>query len=348
MTNFYIQTLKVVALTIVLFASEASHGNPMIAGRWMLTITPSSGAPLEGVLAIEQSSNSWRAYVEGGPAPIDIDGESLTIAIDSRDIRGFPFFMNLRGALSDDELSGEYVIDSKAKVNVSGGRWSAVRYRETPVDPDAAPVDMTGIWTPLPGRDLRKYTMDLTESAQAWLDGYLEHYDQPNVRCASPGITAMVAWGAYPFEILASDNRLTFLYEFDSEVRRVFLDGQEAPEYLPHSGMGFSNGQWNGDQLHVTTTHLSQNIRDFRGEPVSEDAVLKEVYSLSEDGSTLKATITLHDPGNYERPPVRRRAWTRKPSTQMFPNECDPDSFYRQMYNEGLLDMYFDRSRRRF
>ena len=34
--------------------------------------------------------------------------------------------------------------------------------------------------------------------------------------------------------------------------------------------------------------------------------------------------------------------------SQIFPNECDPDSFYRQMYNEDLLDMYFERSRRRF
>ena len=69
---------------------------------------------------------------------------------------------------------------------------------------------------------------------------------------------------------------------------------------------------------------------------------------LSADGQTLSAVITLHDPENYRRPPVRRRAWTRNPDTWIFPNECDPDSFFRQMYNEQLLDMYFDRSRRRF
>ena len=55
--------------------------------------------------------------------------------------------------------------------------------------------------------------MALTPAAQAWHDGYLMHYDQPNVRCISPGIVAMVAWGGYPFEVLESDQRLTFLYE---------------------------------------------------------------------------------------------------------------------------------------
>jgi len=190
--------------------------------------------------------------------------------------------------------------------------------------------------------------MDLTPAAETWHAEYMMHYDQPNVRCVSPGITAMVAWGAYPFEILASEDRLTFIYEFDSEVRRVFLDGRNPPEFYPHSGMGFSTGQWQGSEFVVTTTLLSQNTRDFRGEPISEQARLEEVYTLSEDGQTMTAVITLHDPDNYKRPPIRRRAWTRSADTRMYPNECDPDSFFRQMYNENLLDMYFERSRRRF
>lgn len=57
--------------------------------------------------------------------------------------------------------------------------------------------------------------------------------------------------------------------------------------------------------------------------------------------------LELHDPENYKQPPVRRRMSTRNPDTEIFPYECDPDSFYRQMYNERQLDMYFERSRRR-
>jgi len=44
---------------------------------------------------------------------------------------------------------------------------------------------------------------------------------------------------------------------------------------------------------------------------------------------------------------VRRRHWVRDPGIEIYPYECDPDSFYRQMYNEGKLDMYFERSKRR-
>ena len=73
-----------------------------------------------------------------------------------------------------------------------------------------------------PGIDFRKYSMDMTESAKEWYGGYVMHYDQPNVRCVSVEIVATVAWGAYPFEIVTSKDRLTYLYEVVSKVRRVF------------------------------------------------------------------------------------------------------------------------------
>lgn len=334
-------------LLIVLLAAGVAAADPALEGSWMLELS-SDRAPIEGLLQIERSSKSWQAWVEGGPVPIHVDGGVVTLKIDTRDLRGFVFYLNLEGRLHGDSMSGSYSIESETRVNASPGSWTAVRHtpKTRPTEPD--PVDMTGTWTAAPGRDFRKYSMDLTPAASEWHAGYLMHYDQPNVRCVSPGITAMVAWGAYPFEILESPDRLTFIYEFDSEVRRIYLDERKPPDYYPHSGMGFSTARWEGSDLVVETTHLSPNTRDFRGEPVSANARLEEVYSLSEDRQTLSAVITLHDPENYRRPPIRRRAWTRNPDTLIFPNECDPDSFFRQMYNEQLLDMYFERSRRRF
>lgn len=338
---------RILTLPALAFVGLAAHANPALEGDWMIELKP-SGPPITGLLELERDGDDWNGFVEGGPVPVNVDGDQIDILIDTRDLRGFIFFMRLKGELRDGELTGRYTVESEAKVNASDGSWSASRYEPTARSDEPRPVDLSGIWTPAPGRDFRKYIMDLTPAAEAWHADYLMHYDQPNVRCASPGITAMVAWGAYPFEILESDERLTFIYEFDSEVRRIFLDSREPPEFFPHSGMGFSTGHWEGSELVVETRLLSQNTRDFRGEPVSEQARLEEVYTLSEDGQTMTAVITLHDPDNYKRPPIRRRAWTRKAGTEMYPNECDPDSFYRQMYNEGLLDMYFERSRRRF
>ena len=137
----------------------------------------------------------------------------------------------------------------------------------------------------------------------------------------------MVAWGGYPMEILASENRLTFIYEVESEVRRIFLDGKSPPEFYPTSAMGWSNGHWDGSDLVIDTQLIEGNVRDFRGEPVSDGARMRERYSLSEDGTTLSAVIHLIDPDNYRHPPIRRRQWVRKPDVEIYPWECDPDFF---------------------
>ena len=74
---------------------------------------------------------------------------------------------------------------------------------------------------------------------------------------------------------------------------------------------------------------------------------MHERYSISEDGNTLSAIMTLLDPDTYKHPTIRRRKWVKNPTPEISPYECDPDSFYRQMYNENKLDMYFERSHRR-
>ncbi|MCH8073356.1 MAG: hypothetical protein IIA09_15560, partial [Proteobacteria bacterium] len=86
----------------------------------------------------------------------------------------------------------------------------------------------------------------------------------------------------------------------------------------------------------------------FRGELISENARIEERYELSEDGNTLTLVVTVHDPENYSRPPVRRRKWIRDDTAEIFPYTCDPDSFYLPMYEDGEMDMYIERTDKRF
>ena len=337
------ESARLLAL-FVLAGSASAQTSP--AGDWMLELT-GDGPTIIGHLSLQQVDGEWLGHVEGGPAAIRIDGNAIELIVDSRDLQGFIFNRVLSGRFDAAEMSGNFVIDGATYGEQPGGQWTAIRQPAARPPAPPAPVDLGGTWKPAPGVDFRKYSMDLTESAQRWFDGYLMHYDQPNVRCVSPGIVAMVAWGGYPMEILVSEERLTFLYEVESEVRRIFLDDRDPPDYFLTSPMGWSNGHWDGNDLVIETQLIEGNVRDFRGEPVSDGARMHERYSLSEDGNTLSAVITLIDEQNYRVPPVRRRQWTRSPGTVIYPYECDPDSFYRQMYNEGKIDMYFERSKRR-
>ena len=349
-------------LILIMLLSSPGFAQHSIEGEWMLELNGAKaqigdsiviGAPIGtrpsivGKLSLKKLGEKWIGHVEGGPVTVNIEGNSIEILVDSRDLAGFVFIRHLRGEYSDQTMAGTFTIEGATEVPEPGGIWTAVRKLPENINLPPTPVDMTGIWTPAPGMDFRKYSMDLTDKAKLWHKDYINHYDQPNVRCVSPGIVAIVAWGAYPFEILESNNRLTFLYEVDSEVRRIFMNDKQPPEYYLPSAMGFSNGYWNGSNLIIETQLLEGNVRDFRGEPISEGAKMHEIYSLSTDGKTLTAVIKLLDSKNYNQPPIRRRKWVRNPNTEIYPYECDPDSFFRQMYNEKKLDMYFGRSYRR-
>ena len=236
------------------------------AGCWSFDVPP---ADLYAALDLEPAGADWAAHVEGGPVPVKIDGDAIEIVIDSRDTAGFVFERRLAGRRNGDVIEGELTVVGDAASAENGSTWTA---RRAVAEPGAAaaprPVDLSGTWVPAAGADIRKFAMDLTPAAQAWLDDYQVDLDQPNMRCVSPGLVAMIAWAAYPSEWLVDDERITIIYEIEDSVRRVYLDGREPPASFPPSPMGFSNAHWEGSTLVIETRLLSFNVRDFRGKPI--------------------------------------------------------------------------------
>lgn len=336
-------------LLALVVSASAFAAETDFAGDWMLYLTDDDRT-LVGRLEFESENGRLAAWLEGGPVRFEIDGNAITLWADSRDVRGFVFDRKLTGTLQENTMSGRYTQEGAAAQKEEGGPWRAERVADqsepqAPAPPD--PVDLSGTWTATQELDFRKYTMALTDAGEAWLQQYLPYYDQPDVRCTSIGLPALVTY-SFPFEVVASANRLTFIYEYQSRVRRVWLDGRAPSDAMPPSRMGHSNGYWDGSTLVVETKLLDRTVRDFRGELISENARIVERYTLEDDGKTLSAVITVHDPEYYERPPVRRRQWIRNNEAEIFPYTCDPDSFYLTMYEDGELEMYIERADKRF
>jgi hypothetical protein len=338
-------------VALIAFSMQAAFADDGFAGEWMLTINAPGVVPYEGLLEISQHGGTWVAYIENGPAPIKIDGNSIELTLDTRDRQGFQFERLLQGTLEDGEMSGVMhsvgILKTAAEYGEDGSRWTAVRTASIPPrTSDHTIEDFEGIWVGIRGVDLRKYTMDLTPSAKEWYEGYDARMDEPQKRCVSPGLIATTTW-IFPFEIIVSENRLTMIYEVFGLSRRVFMNQTEMPEFYPESSMGYSQGRMENGELVIETTLLSANTRDFNGEPVGENTRVVERYFLSNDGNRLNMIMEQHDPDNYHRPPIRRRAWDKDMSALIFPFECDPDSFFRQLYEEGRMQEYIDRSYRR-
>jgi hypothetical protein len=335
-----------VLTTLALDRTLAAEANNKFVGRWMLTLKEPAG-DLQGLLDIRTEGGKLVGRVEGGPIKLTINGNSIQMIVDSRDAGARMFDRTLTGTLENGQLAGTYVSNEVGRAKVPPRTWRALPFvEEKTSERKPQPVDLSGVWSPTSLADMRKYSMDLTPAAEAWVKNYDPELDQPALRCVSPGVVALFGW-VYPFEIVQTKNEVIFFYEGYGQVRRVYTDGRKHPENHPESRMGHSVGRWDGSTFVVETTLLQPNIRDFRGEPLSSDARVVERYSLSEDGKLLSGVLTVHDPANYREPPIRRVVRRRDTATQILPYECDPDSFFRQLYEDKQMDEYMKRHDRR-
>ena len=295
-----------------LFLAQTAFAQTNAIGQWRVTVDAPGIVPYEAQLEIEYRGEDIVAWVENGPAPIKIDGNRIEVRVDARDRQGFRFTRVFIGEFAEDSMEGtvytEGILETAAEYGEDKSPWSALRTRIIPARDSGkySLADFHGTWAGVRGRDLRKYSMDLTDKGKAWLDAYDARMDEPQKRCVSPGLVAAVTW-IFPFELLVSE------------------DGE----------------------LTIETSLLAASTRDFNGEPVSENTRIVERYYLSNDGRRLNLEMRMHDPENYNRPPIRRRAWDRNDESLIFPFECDPDSFFRQLYDEGRMQEYIDRSHMR-
>jgi hypothetical protein len=326
------------ALAAALLANVALAQQAPLAGDWFLTLNERR-AVHTGILTIEPSGDALVAFVDGGPASLELDGGALTLEFDTRDGGGQHLRYLLRGRTHGDRLEGELT----PPLDAPKGTWHAVRHAVPPPAPPK-PVDFTGVWSRVsPG--LARVTLDYTPAAQAAVAAY--HYlDDPALRCVSPGLVRVSGW-PYPLEIVQNDTQVTILYESFHEVRRIWLDGRGYPETLPHRAMGYSVGHWEGSTLVVETRMLSAGYVDLAGQPLSESSRVVERISLGPDGNTLRSELTLYDPENYRRPITRHRSWRREPDLVILEYDCDPYPFFRGLEIEGALEQYWQRMRQR-
>ena len=169
------------------------------------------------------------------------------------------------------------------------GEWGG-RYHEDFTD--RVPGDVQGDFTGVP----------LNNAARRYAEAYdvtrvnlLEHQCQPyNV--------AHIYRGPLPFRIWeekdpASQEIIAYNVYIGTYMqwRKIWMDGRpHPPDYAPHTNMGFSTGQWFGDILTVTTTHIKKEFYRRSGIPSSDLTTMVEHYIRH--GNLLTHTIIVTDP----------------------------------------------------
>jgi len=182
--------------------------------------------------------------------------------------------------------------------------------------------DMNGVWLATSPRSILTENMPpLTAQAQADFEAF-DPLSDPSIRCVMPGFprSGLII---YPFEIVQTDSMILFLYESFGMVRRIYMDGRDAPEYLPPSRTGYSVGHWEQNDLVIETDNFSPALLDGAGRRQYGDLSVIERYRLTEDGR-LEADVEITAPQTFASPWLRHFTWELDPEGIIFESVCDP------------------------
>ncbi len=187
--------------------------------------------------------------------------------------------------------------------------------------PAAAQVSFVGDWTGryhedqpdrVPGVEPNDYSgLPVNEAARMYADGWdverttvLEHQCQPYT---------MPYLFHGPLQYRVSEERqpdsqeliaIKFYIGTYQQWRTIWMDGRpHPPEYAPHTFVGFSTGEFNGDMLTVNTTHIKAGFFRRSGIPNSDRATLVEHFIRH--GNVLSHVTIATDPVYLTEPYIR-------------------------------------------
>ena len=346
--------LEILSLFVFGIASAPAYAqNADLIGDWdIVTYGFAFGGTTSHIdLTVEEDDGNLMAYAYNGPVELRVNGNDFEFEFDWDSAWGKGHNSTFSGKLNENgELEG--TVDHNGEIGflgnpLQGGGFTGARVQVRNVSDDLPPepTDLSGVWNRASGQGgVRKVDFAMTPKGQAVIDNYLE-MDNGNSRCASMGVV-MATSMPYPLEIVPTEDHLIFVYGAEY-VRRVYLDDREFPDTASASSLGFSKGEWKGDTLVITTTHLNPAFVHSRGKPVSANAHTTEYFYLDDKGY-LHADMWVHDPENYTRPVHRRRVMDRDFSPTVITKiGCDSYSFYRALYLGEELEEFWSRADRR-
>ena len=144
--------------------------------------------------------------------------------------------------------------------------------------------------------------------------------------CKWPGMPRIMTY-PYPLEILHTPGRVTFIFEAESQVRRIFLDRSEhlPDDELDPSYNGDSIGRWEGNVLVVETIGFNTETTFGRNWPHSDKMKITErIFYV--DADTIHDQLTIEDPLALTRPWKQTIVYSKRPDWRIKEYSCQENN----------------------
>ena len=204
-------------------------------------------------------------------------------------------------------------------------------------DPAHAQVDISGQWRPLP-RNQDGSGMTGDAAGVPISDG-----GRSRVQSWSPEDFDVAEWvcrpHAFDYSLEGPLSHLRLWADVDQATQRVvayrghinqqeqettiWMDGRpHPPANALHTWSGFSTGEWEGNVLVTTTTHLKEAYIRRWGLMRSDQATVRTRWRRI--GEYLQATVIMYDPVYLTEPYIRSTMmWVNDPTAFMAPYPCE-------------------------
>ncbi|MBI4263681.1 MAG: hypothetical protein HY657_04855 [Acidobacteria bacterium] len=204
--------------------------------------------------------------------------------------------------------------------------------------PALAQVDLSGTWTNLIHEDGQPYRIGgpnigdytghpLNEAGRARANTWSASRETvPEFQCIPhPATYWQNAGNVRIFPVVDDVTKgvvaLHMEIHFFRSARDIWLDGRPRPPAdARHTWSGFSTGEWKGNMLTMTTTHLKEGRVSRNGIEHSDRAVLVEHIFRHRDHLTWVSVI--QDPVYFEEPVIKTRTYFLNLGLQLAPYPC--------------------------
>lgn len=174
--------------------------------------------------------------------------------------------------------------------------------------------------------DLNNYPM--TAAAKAALARFNPATDNPTNNCTPKGMP-LIMEQPLPMEILKRGSDIAIRIEEYDLTRLIHMTQAATPAGTAATSLGYSVGHFEGATLVVTTDHISWTHFNQAGIPQSDQSVITEHFTSTEDGSVLAYAMTIKDPVNFTRPVELKKKMLYIPSETILPFNCSDSSYQR-------------------
>jgi hypothetical protein len=153
-------------------------------------------------------------------------------------------------------------------------------------------------------------------------DGMLK--DEARRLCVPDGLPRILG-NPYPFQLIQTPGRVTFVYELNHVIRPIPLDkpqqSAEELEVAPHYS-GHSVAHWSGDTLVIETAGFNEKtFLDATGAPHSDAMTTVEQVRKADD-KTLEDVITVTDAAMFTKPWSARFVYDLHPEVRLEDYVC--------------------------